>query len=89
MKMSPAQWLRTTALFRRLPTPPIPPINREQYAELARLAGNINQLSHHINSSLVPIITDNDVKLLRDLGKTVMQIRLTLIGVDTNDSQDD
>lgn len=38
MQMRPAQWLREAALSRRLPpSPPVAAINREQYAELARL----------------------------------------------------
>ena len=36
MSMTPAQWLRDAALTRRLPTPPVPAVNREQYAELAK-----------------------------------------------------
>src|SRR5260364_119952 len=38
MSMTPAQWLREAALSRRFPSPPVPPVNRERYAELARLA---------------------------------------------------
>lgn len=49
MGMTPAQWLREAALSRRLPSPPVPPINREQYAELARLAANLNQLTRLAN----------------------------------------
>lgn len=45
MHMSPAQWLREPALTRNLPQPPVAPINREEYAELARLSANLNQLA--------------------------------------------
>jgi hypothetical protein len=49
MAMTPAQWLREAALSRRLPSPPVAAINREQYAELARLAANLNQLTRLAN----------------------------------------
>ena len=42
MHLSPAQLLREAALARCLPSPPVAAINREQYAELARLAANLN-----------------------------------------------
>lgn len=45
MHMPPAQWLREAALTRNLPSPPVAPINREQYAELARLSANLSQLA--------------------------------------------
>lgn len=45
MGMTPAQWLRHAALSRRLPPPPAPPINVKAYAELSRLAANLNQLT--------------------------------------------
>ncbi|MBQ0131621.1 MAG: plasmid mobilization relaxosome protein MobC [Comamonas sp.] len=52
MNMTPAQWLREAALTRRLPTPPVPAVNREQYAELARIGANLNQLAHSANIGL-------------------------------------
>jgi len=45
MDLVPAQWLREKALARCLPAPPVSAINRERYAELARLAANLNQLT--------------------------------------------
>ena len=45
MAMTPAHWLREAALTRRLPSPTVSAINREQYAELARLAANLNHLT--------------------------------------------
>ncbi|MBX9797829.1 MAG: mobilization protein [Burkholderiaceae bacterium] len=45
LHMKPAQWLRTAALTRRIPSPPVAAINREQYVELARLSANLNQLT--------------------------------------------
>jgi hypothetical protein len=40
-----AQWLRKIALSRFVPCPLVPEINREAYADLAKLAGNLNQLA--------------------------------------------
>jgi hypothetical protein len=88
MKMTPAQWLRTAALARRLPAMPVPAINREQYAELARLAGNINQLAYLANSNRISFVEGADAELLRSLDKKISELRLTLIGIHNDDSED-
>ena len=77
MGMTPAQWLREAALSRRLPSPPVPPINREQYAELARLSGNLNQLAHAANIGQNVAVND---ALLQRLAGEVGRLRLALIG---------
>lgn len=77
MGLTPAQWLREAALSRRLPSPPVPPINREQYAELARLSANLNQLAHAANSGQHVIVDD---ALLQRLAGEVRRLRLALIG---------
>ena len=77
MGMTPAQWLREAALSRRLPSPPVPPINREQYAELARLSGNLNQLAHAANIGQNVAVND---ALLQRLAGEVSRLRLALIG---------
>lgn len=46
---TPAQYLRHLALESSVPTPVIPDEYREAWASLARVGGNINQLSHHMN----------------------------------------
>jgi hypothetical protein len=79
MGMTPAQWLREAALTRRLPSPPVPAINREEYAELARLAGNLNQLTRLANSGEPITVTDS---LLGELGDEVRRLRLGLIGAE-------
>ena len=76
MGMAPAQWLRHAALDRRLPPAPVPAVNREQYAELARLSANLNQLARHANHGEVVSV---DVDLLRCLSTEVRQLRLALI----------
>lgn len=80
MGMSPAQWLREAALSRRLPSPPVPPVNREQYAELARLAANLNQLARASNSGRAVTVTD---ALLNGLAAEVRRLRLALLGTAT------
>ena len=77
MAMTPAQWLREAALTRRLPTPPVSAINREQYAELARLAANLNQLTRLANEGdRVTVAT----ALLAKLKTELSRLRLELIG---------
>lgn len=77
MSMTPAQWLREAALTRRLPSPPVPPINREQYAELARLSANLNQLAKAANEGrVIPM----DEELLHNVSKEVSRLRLALLG---------
>ena len=77
MSMTPAQWLREAALTRRLPSPPVPPINREHYAELARLAANLNQLAKAANEGRVIPMDD---ELLHNVNKEVSRLRLALLG---------
>jgi len=72
----PAQFLRDAALKRRLPLPPVPAINRQQYAELARLSANLNQLARAANSSQP--VTVSDALLLR-VAEEVGRLRLALI----------
>lgn len=78
MNMSPAQWLREAALTRRLPSPPVPEANRAQYAELGKLAGNLNQLAHHANEGMrVSVPSD----LLHATLAEISRLRLQLIGL--------
>jgi hypothetical protein len=77
MGMTPAHWLRDAALSRRLPSPPVPAINLDQYAELARLAANLNQLARAANEGR-PVTVD--AALLQRLAGEVGRLRLALIG---------
>lgn len=78
MQMKPAQWLREAALSRRLPSPPVAAINREQYVELARLAANLNQLTRLANEGRK--VTVADALLVRLLAET-QRLRQALLGV--------
>ena len=79
LNMTPAQWLREAALTRRLPSPPVPAVNIEKYAELARLAANLNQLAKQANTGH-SVSVDN--KLLETVTAEVQQLRKALLGID-------
>ncbi|SIR91953.1 hypothetical protein SAMN05880566_14511 [Janthinobacterium sp. TND4EL3] len=78
MSVTPAHWLRQAALSRRLPAPPVPAINREEYADLARLSANLNQLARAGNEGRNVVISNDLVESLR---AEVNQLRLALIGM--------
>ena len=79
MGMKTADWLRHAALSRRLPSAPVPEINRTQYAELARLASNLNQLAKAANREQIVVV--NNVLLTQVLAE-VSTLRLALLGLD-------
>lgn len=81
MHMTPAQWLRAAALARRLPSPPVAAINRDQYAELARLAANLNQLAHLANEGGRVTVDDG---LLARVSCETRRLRLALLGIGAN-----
>lgn len=77
-----SQWLRLIALSRYVPRPLVPEINREAYAELAKLAANLNQLTRaaHEGRAVVPF------PLLKATHDILKKLRLALLGV-SDDSQ--
>ena len=77
MGMSPAQWLRTASLQRRLPQMPIPETNRQAYAELMRLAVNLNQIARSANTGFIVA----PMKLLRELQIEVEILQASLMGI--------
>ena len=86
MAMTPAQWLREAALTRRLPSPPVSTVNREQYAELARLAANLNQLTRMANEGDgVTVAT----ALLTKIKSELSRLRLELIGAAETGAESD
>jgi hypothetical protein len=82
MSVTPGQWLRQAALARRLPAPPVPAINREEYASLARLAANLNQLAKAANEGRSVTVAD---ALLQQLTGEVRRLRLALLGTDRSE----
>lgn len=85
LHMKPAQWLRTAALTRRIPAPPVAAINREQYVELARLSANLNQLTRLANEGRRVTISE---ELLIALIDETRRLRRGLIGLDGADEDD-
>lgn len=79
MGLTPTQYMREAALSRRLPLPPVPAINREEYAALARLAANLNQLTKMANEGRSVVIA---VDLLKKLIDETKSLRLALLGVE-------
>ena len=79
-----AQWLRKVALSRFVPRPLVPEVNREAYAELAKLAGNLNQLARasHEGRASVPF------PLLKATHDALNALRLELLEA-KHDRQDD
>lgn len=57
---------------------PVPAINQKQWGELARLAGNLNQLAKAANSGRVNI----DPALLRETKAHLRAVRSALVGHD-------
>ena len=82
MGLTGGQWLRESALSRRLPPPPVPTVNREQYANLARMAANLNQMAKLANCGQ-PVAVD--AALLQCLSSEVGRLRLALIGAGGGD----
>lgn len=84
MGLPPTAWMRLAALSRTPPRPPVPMLNRQAYAELARLAGNLNQLTRaaHEGRLTAPPMT------LHNLHNAVQALRLELLGA-VHDSKTD
>ena len=77
MGLTPAQFLRHAALTRRLPSPPVPAVNRDEYVNLGRLANNLNQLVRRANEGKPVVLTPPFVKLLRT---EINRLRQDLLG---------
>ena len=69
-------FLRRVALKKRIEQPPTE-ISRTQYAELARVGSNLNQIAAAINSGKA---TGIDVDVINELATHVRLLRLELIG---------
>lgn len=83
--VSISKLIRQRSLGQRAPVAAAPELNRAAYAELARTAGNLNQLAHHLNQVQVAgqaqVIDLAQVRAL--LEKTIDQVgglRADLIG---------
>ena len=76
--MKPGQFLRQAGLTRRLPPPPVPAVNREEWAKLGQLANNINQLTRRANEGKLTGFPAATVRLTR---AEIKQLRANLLGL--------
>lgn len=72
----PAVFARRMALDRSLPRP-VPQVNRQAWAELARLAANLNQWVRAINSGTAPT---SERPRLEALASELASVRAALLG---------
>ena len=70
------EWLRRTWSLTQ-PKPPVPEVNRQAWAELARLAGNLNQAMKAFHEGRLRGV---DPAVLEELFHQVAGLRLALIG---------
>jgi len=78
LHISIGEYIRMRAVGYRTPSPPLPQINIDKYAELARLAGNFNQLAHNSNCGK-PVIVD--IALLQNCLTELRGLRQGLLGI--------
>ena len=69
-------FLRRVALSKKIEQPPSE-ISRSQYAELARVGANLNQIAAAINAGIAHGI---DVDVINELAAQVRLLRLQLVG---------
>jgi len=82
--LRPTTWIRQAALSRQPIRAVVPALNREAYSELARLAGNINQLTRAAHEGRVPYSPTQ----FEQLQRKIQELRLDLLGVN-RDRQND
>lgn len=87
--ISASELIRRRVLGQRLPKGSAPEINRAAWADLARTAGNLNQLTHHLNIQNLKggeaMVESGEVKnLVRTLVDQVQKVRLELLGASTS-----
>lgn len=82
VQMQRGQYLRSAAIGVLPPT--IPAINREAWANLARVSGNLNQFQQSINNGTASGYPLDFLENLRDL---VGLLRAELLGIDTTSEE--
>ena len=76
VKMARGEYLRHASRGKLPPT--IPQINREAWANLARVAANLNQYQHAINAGTVH---GHPPETIQDLVELVQKLRAELLGI--------
>lgn len=84
MRLTP--FIRERALHARPPRI-APSINRRDWAELARLAGNIRQIAGAIAAGRVQVVADDVASLLASTDARVRDLRLALLAADREDDE--
>lgn len=80
--LTPAQWLRTAALARRLPAPAAGPVNVATYRELGRIGTNLNQLAARLNAGAAGEPPAARLQTaLAELAEQLRRVRLEVLGV--------
>lgn len=81
------EFLRSAGLGRRLAAP-IPAVNREAWAALARTAANLNQIARSMNAA-GQVHDDDLVGIIAELHGQVSRLRGDLVGVHQVDQVED
>lgn len=79
-------YIRDRALHARPPRI-VPSVNRKDWLDLARLAGNLHQIASAIASGRVRAIGDGLSELILALDDHVRALRLTLLAADREDEE--
>lgn len=82
--MQRGEYLR--AASRGVLPPTIPAINRESWASLARVAGNLNQYQVRINEGLA---NGHPPEVIQSLRELVQKLRVELLGIQENGGENE
>jgi hypothetical protein len=84
VKMQRGEYLRHASLGVLPPT--IPAINREAWANLARVCANFNQYQHLLNAGEA---SGHDPLVIDQLREQVQQLRFSLLGINPHKEQEE
>ena len=79
-KLKQGEWLRCAALDKLQPVIPEP--NIKKWQELGKLANNINQIAHKLNTNNSALIDELNINQIR---QEITQLRAALLGVSNNE----
>lgn len=82
VRMQRGEYLRSAS--RGVLPPTIPQINREAWASLARVAGNLNQYQQAINAGTVH---GHPPELIQELAELVQKLRAELLGINSPEAE--